>query len=103
MLMITNQVQFQIFLESRNGFDLPNSCSKTLPNTWTSDLKGPISHFSLGSRHKFSVRRTAILYWKEGSDYCIMERTEEKEIIVLSQKRRCVDQKLSDKAEEEGI
>ena len=32
--------------ESRKGFNFPNSCRKT------SDLKGPIAYFSLGSRHE---------------------------------------------------
>src|SRR6218665_3883853 len=50
--VITDQVQFQLFFESRKGFGCPNSCRKAVPSTWTSDLKGPIAHFSLGSWHE---------------------------------------------------
>src|SRR6218665_1860578 len=49
MLVITDQVQFQLLFESRKGFGCPNSCRKAVPSTWTGDLKGPIAHFSLGS------------------------------------------------------
>jgi len=42
MLWITDQVQFQLIFESRKGFGFPNSYRKTVPSTWTSDLKGPI-------------------------------------------------------------
>src|SRR6218665_2366227 len=48
ILGITDQVQFQLFFESRKGFGFPNSC--------TSDLKGSIAHFSLGSWHE-NIRR----------------------------------------------
>src|SRR6218665_3704515 len=51
-IVITDQVQFQLFFESRKGFGCPNSCRKAVPSTWTSDLKGPIAHFSLGSWHE---------------------------------------------------
>src|SRR6218665_679246 len=57
MLGITDQVQFQLLFESRNDFGFPNSCRKTAPGTstwWTSDLKGQIAHFSLGSWHETS-------------------------------------------------
>ena len=54
MLGNTDQVQFQLFFESRKGFGFLNSCRKTITGTWTSDLKGPIAHFSLGSWHKTS-------------------------------------------------
>src|SRR6218665_2412943 len=56
MLGIIDQVQFQLFFESRKCFGFPNSCRKTVPNTWTSDLKGPIAHFSLGYWHE-NIRR----------------------------------------------
>src|SRR6218665_262487 len=58
MLGITDQVglQFQLLFERRKGFGFPNSCRKTVPGTWTSDLKGPIAHFSLGSWHE-NIRR----------------------------------------------
>ena len=56
MLVITDEVQFQLFFESRKGFGYPNSCRKTVPSTWTSDQKGLIAHFSLGSRHEKVVR-----------------------------------------------
>src|SRR6218665_3821890 len=39
MFEINDQVQFQLFFESRKGFGFPNSCRKTVPGTWTSDLK----------------------------------------------------------------
>src|SRR6218665_2636732 len=35
MLVITDQVQFQLFFESRKGFGCPNSCRKAVPSTWT--------------------------------------------------------------------
>src|SRR6218665_3835547 len=35
--------------ESRKGVGFPNSCRKTVPGTWTSDLKGSIANFTLGS------------------------------------------------------
>ena len=44
---ITNQVQFQLFFESRKGFGFPNSFRKTGPGTWTSNLKGTIAHLVL--------------------------------------------------------
>src|SRR6218665_1465952 len=56
ILGFTDQVQFQLFFESRKGFGFPNSCRKTVPGTWTSDLKGSIAHFSLGSWHE-NIRR----------------------------------------------
>src|SRR6218665_3293846 len=37
ILGITDQVQFQLFFESRKGFGFPNNCRKTVPGTWTSD------------------------------------------------------------------
>src|SRR6218665_1903419 len=54
MLGITIQVQFQLFFESRKGFSFPNRCRTIVPGTWTSDLKGPIAHFYLGSWHETS-------------------------------------------------
>ena len=36
MLGITDQVQFQLFFESRKGFGFPNSCRKTVPS-----IRGP--------------------------------------------------------------
>ena len=46
MLGITDQVQFQLYFESRKGFDFLNSCRKTVPSMWTSNL----AHFSLCSK-----------------------------------------------------
>jgi len=54
MLGIINQGQTQLFFESRKGFAFPNSFRKTVPGMWTSNLKGPIAHFSLGSWHEKS-------------------------------------------------
>src|SRR6218665_2684416 len=51
ILGITDQVQFQLFFESRKGFGFPNSCRKTVPGTWTSDLKGSIMESPCESIH----------------------------------------------------
>jgi len=45
MLGIADEVQFQLFFENMKGFGFPNSCRKTVPSTWTSDLKGLIAQF----------------------------------------------------------
>ena len=52
MLGITDQVQFQLYFESKKSFGFPNSFRKAVPGTWTSDLKSPIAHFSFGSWHE---------------------------------------------------
>ena|SRR6218665_1182475 len=42
MLEITNQVQLQMFFESRKGFGFPNSFRKTVPDTRISKARSPI-------------------------------------------------------------
>ena len=45
----------------QEGFGFRISCRKIVPSTWTSDLKGPIAHFSLGSRHEI-IRPVAVIW-----------------------------------------